>query len=212
MVVNHKKIRRLMREHGLQPKMRRTHIATTDSDHNQPVYPNRAKDLTLDGSDGLWVAHRHLSRSVSASSQALGRAAWALRPHSFSLFGGARPHLRMSDRGTPAPSPPINAAALALESPSVTGRLELPALWSPDVHGRSGRMGKSTHICPASRELSSPCAGRPCRPGAGAAPKHCGGQGNRRALEERWCARSLSRKRYLAMFRQRFVCALMETS
>jgi putative transposase len=56
MVVNHKKIRRLMREHGLQPKMRRRRIATTDSDHNQPVYPNRAKDVTLDGPNRLWVA------------------------------------------------------------------------------------------------------------------------------------------------------------
>lgn len=56
MVVNHKKIRRLMREHGLQPKIRRRHVATTDSDHDQPIFPNRAKDMTLDGPDQLWVA------------------------------------------------------------------------------------------------------------------------------------------------------------
>jgi putative transposase len=31
-VVNHKKIRRLMREHDLQPKSRRRFVATTDSD------------------------------------------------------------------------------------------------------------------------------------------------------------------------------------
>jgi putative transposase len=36
--------------------MRRRHVATTDSDHDQPIYPNRAKDLTLDGPDRLWVA------------------------------------------------------------------------------------------------------------------------------------------------------------
>ena len=56
MVVKHKKIRHLMREHGLQPKIRRRHIATTDSDHNQPVYPNRAKDVTLDRPNRPWVA------------------------------------------------------------------------------------------------------------------------------------------------------------
>ena len=33
MVVNSKKIRRLMREHDLQPKRRRRFVATTDSDH-----------------------------------------------------------------------------------------------------------------------------------------------------------------------------------
>ena len=39
MVVNHKKVRRLMREHGLQPKRRRQYTTTTDSDHNQPIFP-----------------------------------------------------------------------------------------------------------------------------------------------------------------------------
>ena len=34
MVVNSKKIRRLMREHDLQPKRRRRFVATTDSDHD----------------------------------------------------------------------------------------------------------------------------------------------------------------------------------
>ncbi|RWX63085.1 transposase, partial [Mesorhizobium sp. M4B.F.Ca.ET.089.01.1.1] len=42
-VVNNKKIRRLMREHGLQPKIRRRFIATTDSDHGGPIFPNLAQ-------------------------------------------------------------------------------------------------------------------------------------------------------------------------
>jgi putative transposase len=56
LIVNHKKIKRLMREHGLQPKIRRRHVATTDSDHDQPIFPNRAKDMMVDGPDRLWVA------------------------------------------------------------------------------------------------------------------------------------------------------------
>lgn len=56
MIVNHKKIKRLMREHGLQPRIRRRYVATTDSDHDQPIYPNRTKDVTLEGPDRLWVA------------------------------------------------------------------------------------------------------------------------------------------------------------
>src|SRR6516165_9433517 len=55
-IVNHKKIRRLMREHGLRPKMRRRHVATTDSAHDQSIYPNRLQDVSLDGPDRLWVA------------------------------------------------------------------------------------------------------------------------------------------------------------
>src|SRR6202044_3552246 len=56
MIVNHKKIRRLMREHNLQPRRRRRYVATTDSDHDQPIYPNRTIDLTIDGPNQLWVA------------------------------------------------------------------------------------------------------------------------------------------------------------
>jgi len=55
-VVNTKKIRRLMREHALNPKQRRRFIATTDSDHNHPIFPNLAKSMTLDGPNQLWVA------------------------------------------------------------------------------------------------------------------------------------------------------------
>jgi putative transposase len=54
--VNAKKVRRLMREHALNPKRRRRFITTTDSDHNYPVFPNLAKNLTLDGPNQLWVA------------------------------------------------------------------------------------------------------------------------------------------------------------
>ena len=56
LIVNHKKIRRLMREHDLQPRRRRRYVATTDSDHDQPIYPNRAKDMTINGPNQLWVA------------------------------------------------------------------------------------------------------------------------------------------------------------
>jgi len=56
MVVNHKKIKRLMREHDLQPRMRRRYVVTTDSDHDEPIFPDRAKDMIVDGPDQLWVA------------------------------------------------------------------------------------------------------------------------------------------------------------
>ena len=55
-VVNGKKIRRLMRQHDLQPKRRRRFIATTDSDHDSPIFSNRAKDVTADRPNQLWVA------------------------------------------------------------------------------------------------------------------------------------------------------------
>jgi putative transposase len=55
-VVNNKKLRRLMREHGLQPKRRRRYVTTTDSDHAGPIFPDLTKDLVLDRPNQLWVA------------------------------------------------------------------------------------------------------------------------------------------------------------
>lgn len=40
-VVNHKKIRRLMLEHDLLPRTKRRFVATTDRDHDGPLFPNR---------------------------------------------------------------------------------------------------------------------------------------------------------------------------
>ena len=55
-LVNSKKIRRLMREHGLQPKRRRRFVITTDGDHDSPIFPNLSRGMTVDGPNQLWVA------------------------------------------------------------------------------------------------------------------------------------------------------------
>ena len=55
-VVNSKKLRRLMRDHGLQPKQRRRYVVTTDSDHAGPIFPDLAKDIVPDRPNQLWVA------------------------------------------------------------------------------------------------------------------------------------------------------------
>jgi putative transposase len=55
-VVNGKKLRRIMREHDLQPKRRRRYVVTTDSDHTGPIYPDLAKDVAPDRPNQLWVA------------------------------------------------------------------------------------------------------------------------------------------------------------
>jgi putative transposase len=55
-VVNSKKLRRLMREHDLQPKLRRRYVVTTDSDHAGPIFPDLAKALIPNGPNQLWVA------------------------------------------------------------------------------------------------------------------------------------------------------------
>lgn len=54
--VNHKKVRRLMREDNLLAVRRRKWVATTDSRHQLAVFPNLAPWIEPDGSDQLWVA------------------------------------------------------------------------------------------------------------------------------------------------------------
>ena len=56
MVVNSKKVRRLMREHDLQPKRRKRFVATTDSDHDGPIFPDLIHDRVVDGPNQVWVA------------------------------------------------------------------------------------------------------------------------------------------------------------
>ena len=54
--VNSKKLRRLMREHDLQPKRRRRYVVTTDSDHASAIFPDLAKAVVPDRPNQLWVA------------------------------------------------------------------------------------------------------------------------------------------------------------
>ena len=53
-VVNAKKVRRLMREHDLNPRRRRRSTRTTDSDHDGPIFPFVARDFEVHGPDQLW--------------------------------------------------------------------------------------------------------------------------------------------------------------
>ena len=55
-VVNHKRVRRLMREDNLLCLRRRKFVVTTDSHHDWPVYPNLAGELEWTGLHQLWVA------------------------------------------------------------------------------------------------------------------------------------------------------------
>jgi putative transposase len=54
--VNHKRVRRLMREDNLLCLRRRRLVLTTDSDHQLGIYPNLARELVLTHLDQLWVA------------------------------------------------------------------------------------------------------------------------------------------------------------
>jgi putative transposase len=56
MVVNHKKVAKMMKNMGIQCRKRRRFVSTTDSNHNLRIYPNLARDLILNSTDQLWCA------------------------------------------------------------------------------------------------------------------------------------------------------------
>jgi putative transposase len=56
MVVNHKRVARIMREDNLLAMQPRQFVVTTKSDHKLEVYLNLARRLKLTGIDQLWVA------------------------------------------------------------------------------------------------------------------------------------------------------------
>lgn len=52
---NHKRVERLMREEGLRARQpKRFRVATTDSDHDQPIAPNRLPDKKITGPNQGW--------------------------------------------------------------------------------------------------------------------------------------------------------------
>lgn len=51
-----RKIRRIMKKYGLQAKLKRAFVATTDSKHSHRVYPNLLPQRTVRGLDEVWTA------------------------------------------------------------------------------------------------------------------------------------------------------------
>jgi transposase InsO family protein len=56
MLVNRKRAQRVMRETGLQGRVRRRKVSTTDSQHDCPRYPNLVKNVEAAYPDHIWVA------------------------------------------------------------------------------------------------------------------------------------------------------------
>ena len=54
--VNHKRVARVMSANGLGIKQRRRFKVTTDSDHDQPIFPNLYRNLIPTQLDMVWVA------------------------------------------------------------------------------------------------------------------------------------------------------------
>ncbi len=86
LVVNKKRVQRLMQRHGLQVRPRRRYVATTDSDHDGPIFPNLARELIPEGPDQLWVADiTYIATGVGFAYLAVLLDAWSRRVVGYAL-------------------------------------------------------------------------------------------------------------------------------
>lgn len=80
LVVNAKKVRRLMKAHDLNPRRRRRFTRTTDSNHDGPIFPLIARDFEIHGPDQLWVADlTYIAIAAGFAYVALILDAWSRR-------------------------------------------------------------------------------------------------------------------------------------
>ena len=54
--INHKRVLRMMRELGIQARIKRKYVATTNSRHNNTIYPNLIKDKVVTGINQVWCS------------------------------------------------------------------------------------------------------------------------------------------------------------
>jgi transposase InsO family protein len=65
-VVNKKRVQRIMQQEGLICKAAKKWVATTDSNHRYPIYPNLLKDAKVSGVNQAWVADITYIRILTA--------------------------------------------------------------------------------------------------------------------------------------------------
>ena len=110
LLVNHKRVARLMREDNLLAVQPRAFVTTTNAQHELEVYLNLASRLTLTGLNQLWVAditYIRLRTGIRLSGRdsrwLLAQRSWAgrwRRPWRRSCHW--RPYIRPSRRASPA--------------------------------------------------------------------------------------------------------------
>jgi len=55
-IVNHKKVLKMMKELGIQGRIKHQYITTTNSKHNNKIYSNLVKDKEITGINQVWCA------------------------------------------------------------------------------------------------------------------------------------------------------------
>lgn len=95
-IVNHKKVMRIMKENGLSVRPRRRFIATTDSNHDGPIFPNLARDVSPCGpntfrlTDDMPEAYAKLKSDFNEALEQLEEAMQNVRASTEAMAAGTQ--------------------------------------------------------------------------------------------------------------------------
>jgi len=141
-LVNHKKVMRLMREHGLTVRPRRRFVATTDSDHDGPIFPEPGKNVAADGPEpALGCRHTYIAIATGFVYLAAILDAWSRRVVGYAISRRIDARLALAalraaiaSRDTPAGC--IHHSDRGSQYAAESYRAEL------EKHGLKGSMGR----------------------------------------------------------------------
>jgi putative transposase len=136
-VVNHKKVMRLMKEQELTVRPRRRFVATTDSDHDGPIFPNLAKDVVPTGPNQLWVADiTYIAIAAGFVYLAAILDAWSRRVVGYAI--GRRVMRGLRSPRSKRPSPAGGRRGTASTTP-IAARNTLPKTTGPSSRRTASR-------------------------------------------------------------------------
>src|SRR5207302_535440 len=141
-LVNHKKVMRLMKENGLTVRPRRRFVATTDGDHDGPIFPNLAENIVPTNRNQLWVADiTYIAIATGFVYLAAILAAWSRRVVGYAIGQRLDARLALAALRTAiaARRPPpgcIQHSARGSQYAPADSRAELAR------HGLKGSMGR----------------------------------------------------------------------
>jgi putative transposase len=161
-IVNSKKVRRQMREHGLQPKRRRRFVITTDSDHGGPIFPNLASNMALDGPNQLWVADlTYIMIATGFVYLAAILDAWSRRVVGYAISRSIDARLAVAalKAAIPARHPTRGCIHHSDRGSQYASEIYRALLAEHGLLGSMGRRGQSLRQC-NSRELYEDAEGR----------------------------------------------------
>jgi putative transposase len=163
-LINHKAVARIMRQRQLQVRPLRRFVRTTDSDHDNPGFPNLAADATPTAAKQLWVADlTYVAIAVGFVYVAVILDAWSRRVVGYALARRIDTRLTLAalHAAVAARRPPPGCIHHSGRGGQYAAELYRDTLAALGLRGSMGRRGNPYHNAKA--ESTRPDSSEPLR-------------------------------------------------